>query len=80
MTVKEVYEKLVPVLADSLGIDEEKVTMDADLRADLGADSLDSVEAIMAVEEEFGIEIPEEEAEKFAIVREIVEYLAKNIE
>ena len=60
---------------EQLGVDEEEVTPDASFVDDLGADSLDTVELVMAFEEEFGIEIPDEDAEKITRVKEAVEYI-----
>ena len=62
-------------LISPLGVDEEEVTPDASFVEDLGADSLDTVELVMAFEEEFGIEIPDEEAEKITRVKEAVQYI-----
>jgi acyl carrier protein len=69
------FERVRKVLAEQLDISEDEVTMQASIMDDLGADSLDVVEIIMALEEEFGIEIPDEEAEKIATVGQIVEYV-----
>lgn len=69
------FERLQEVIADSLGCDKEEVTMEASFRDDLGADSLDAVELILAVEEASGVEIPDEEAGKMKTVSDIVEYL-----
>jgi acyl carrier protein len=60
---------------EQLGVDEEEVTPDASFVDDLGADSLDTVELVMAFEEEFGIEIPDEDAEKITRVKEAIEYI-----
>lgn len=74
--VEEIFEKVKEVIIDQLGIeDEDKVTMDTTFIDDLGADSLDVVELIIALEEEFGIEIPETEAEKVVTVKDVVEYI-----
>ncbi len=70
-----VAEKVKSIIVDQLGVDEEEVTLDASFVDDLGADSLDIVELVMAFEEEFGIEIPDEEAEKITRVREAIEYI-----
>ncbi len=72
--------KVKEIIVEQLGVDAEKVTMDASFVDDLGADSLDTVELIMALEEEFGIEIPDDAAEKIATVGDAVEYLKKNAE
>ena len=68
-------EKVKKIIVDQLGVDAAEVTTEASFIEDLGADSLDTVELVMALEEEFGIEIPDEEAEKIATVRDAVEYI-----
>ena len=73
-----VEEKVKSIIVEQLGVDEEEVTLDASFTEDLGADSLDIVELVMAFEEEFGIEIPDEEAEKISNVREAVQYIQNN--
>jgi acyl carrier protein len=74
-----VAEKVKSIIVEQLGVDEEEVTLEASFTEDLGADSLDIVELVMAFEEEFGIEIPDEEAEKISNVREAVEYIQNNV-
>lgn len=69
------FEKIVGVLADQLGIDAAGITMDTDIIKDLNADSLDMVELIMALEDEYGIEISEEDGADLATVGDVVEYL-----
>ena len=77
MAVSE--EKIVEIIADRLQVDMEKITPDASFIDDLGADSLDTVELIMAFEEEFGIEeIPDEEAEKIRTVQEAINYIKQH--
>ena len=78
-TTEEIFEKVKAIIVEQLGADEAKVTMDANFRDDLEADSLDLVELIMAFEEEFGGEISDEEAQKITNVREAVEYLKGNM-
>lgn len=73
-----VFEKIKDILAEQLNIDENDVTMDSSFIDDLGADSLDIVELIMAMEEEFGVEIPEEDAESISTVGAAVEYIKAN--
>ena len=73
-----VQERVKSIIVEQLGVDEEEVTLDASFTEDLGADSLDIVELVMAFEEEFGIEIPDEEAEKISNVREAVDYIQNN--
>lgn len=71
-------EQVKGIIVDQLGVDEEAVVMEASFIEDLGADSLDIVELIMALEEEFDIEIPDEEAEKIVTVGDAVNYIAAN--
>ena len=73
-----VEDKVKSIIVDQLGVDEEEVTPDASFVDDLGADSLDTVELVMALEEEFGLEIPDEDAEKITRVRSPVEYIQAN--
>jgi acyl carrier protein len=70
-----VADKVKSIIVDNLGVDEDEVTPDASFVEDLGADSLDVVELVMAFEEEFGIEIPDEDAEKITRVKEAVSYI-----
>ena len=70
-----VADKIKSIIAEQLSVDEEEVTPDASFADDLGADSLDTVELVMALEEEFGIEIPDEDAEKITRVKEAIEYV-----
>lgn len=69
------FEKVRKVVVDQLSVDEKIVTPEASFTGDLGADSLDTVELVMALEEEFGCEIPDEEAEKIQTVQDAVEYI-----
>jgi acyl carrier protein len=71
--------KVKKIIAEQLGVEEEEVTSEASFIDDLGADSLDTVELIMAFEEEFGIEIPEEDAEKIATVQNAIDYIAGQV-
>ena len=68
-------KKVKDIIVEQLGVAEEEVTMEASFTDDLGADSLDIVELVMAFEEEFGIEIPDEDAEKIATVKDAVTYI-----
>ncbi len=68
-------EKVKGIIVDQLGVEEEQVVLDASFVDDLGADSLDQVELVMALEEEFGLEIPDEDAEKITRVKEAVTYI-----
>src|SRR5262245_37538395 len=70
-----VADQVKKIIVEQLGVDEEEVTPDASFVDDLGADSLDTVELVMAFEEEFGIEIPDEDAEKITRVKEAIEYI-----
>ena len=75
MTRDEILAKVQEITADRLGVDEGDVLPEASFREDLEADSLDLVELIMELEEQFGMEIPDEEAEKITTVDEAVEYV-----
>lgn len=69
------FDKVKEVIMDKLGVDEDKINIEASFVDDLGADSLDTVELIMQLEEEFGMEIPDEEAEKLTTVGSAVDYI-----
>ena len=71
-------DKVKEVIIDKLGVEEDKIVPEASFVDDLGADSLDTVELIMQLEEEFGIEIPDEEAEKMTTVKSVVDYIEPN--
>lgn len=73
-----IEERVKKIVVDQLGVKEEEVTLDASFIDDLGADSLDTVELVMALEEEFDCEIPDEEAEKITTVRMAVDYINAN--
>ena len=73
-----VFEKVKSFVVEQLGVDPDKVEMDTNLMKDLEADSLDAVEIILAVEDEYGLDIPDETAEKFETVRDLVEYVEAN--
>jgi acyl carrier protein len=70
-----VADKVKSIIVEQLGVDEEEVTPDASFVDDLGADSLDTVELVMALEEEFDTEIPDEQAEKIQTVKEAIDYI-----
>ena len=70
-----VEQKVIEIIIDQLGVDEKQVNPEASFIDDLGADSLDTVELVMALEEEFDVEIPDEEAEKIATVQNAVDYI-----
>ncbi len=75
-----VFEKIKEIIVDQLSVDESMVALETNLMKDLEADSLDAVEIIMAIEEEYDIEIPDEEAEKFQTVGDIVKYVEEQTE
>ncbi|MFC1714165.1 acyl carrier protein [Candidatus Poribacteria bacterium] len=68
-------ERIKEIIVEQLGVDEDQITPDASFIDDLGADSLDTVELVMAFEEEFDIEIPDEDAEKIRTFRDVTDYL-----
>jgi acyl carrier protein len=76
--MEPVADRVKKIIVDQLGVEEETVTAEASFVDDLGADSLDTVELVMALEEEFGIEIPDEDAEKITRVKEAVDYIEKH--
>jgi acyl carrier protein len=73
-----ILERVKKVVVDQLSVDANEVTMESSFTQDLGADSLDTVELVMAFEDEFGLEIPDEEAEKIQTVQDAVSYIEKN--
>ena len=75
MSTEEVFEKVKGIIVEQLGVAETSVTMEASFIDDLGADSLDIVELVMALEEEFGTEIPDEDAEKITTVQAAIDYI-----
>ena len=75
MDKSAMQSKIVDIIANQLGVDKEIVTAEANVVDDLGADSLDVVELVMALEEAFDLEIPDEEAEKIRTVKDIIAYL-----
>jgi acyl carrier protein len=76
--MSDVAERVKKIVIQHLGVDAEKVVDNADFIDDLGADSLDRVELVMAFEEEFGVEVPDEEAEKLQTVGDVVKYIEAN--
>lgn len=74
-----VFDKIKDIIVEQLNCDESAITMDTNLMKDLEADSLDAVEVIMAIEDEFDIEIPDEDAEKLQAVSDIVKYVEEKI-
>ncbi len=79
MTQEEIFEKVKEIIVDQLGVPENSVTLEASFVDDLGADSLDIVELVMALEEEFEIEIPDADAEKVVTVSDVVDYLKDKV-
>jgi acyl carrier protein len=79
MDRNDMQKKVVDIIANQLGVDKEMVTPEANVVDDLGADSLDVVELVMALEEAFDLEIPDDEAERIRTVKDILEYLAKSL-
>jgi acyl carrier protein len=78
--MSNVEERVKKIVAEQLGVKEEEVTNEASFVDDLGADSLDTVELVMALEEEFECEIPDEEAENITTVQQAIDYVNKNLE
>ncbi|MGN0659070.1 MAG: acyl carrier protein [Emergencia sp.] len=74
------FDKIRQIIMEQLSVDESMVTMDTNMMKDLEADSLDAVEIIMAIEDEFDMEIPDEEAEKFQLVGDLVRYVEEHRE
>lgn len=79
MDEKEAFERVKKVAVAQLSVSPDEVTLEASFTKDLGADSLDTVELVMALEEEFGMEIPDEDAEKITTVGEAVKYIASHL-
>jgi len=75
MDMKQLEEKVKDIIVEKLGVERDKLTSDASFMEDLGADSLDTVELVMAFEKEFDIDIPDEEAEKLRTVGQALQYL-----
>ena len=75
MTDKPIEEKVKDIIVEQLGVNPEQVTPTASFIEDLGADSLDTVELVMALEEEFGVEVPDEQAEKLQSVGDVIKYI-----
>ena len=73
-----VFDKIKEIIAEQLGVETDVITADTNLMKDLEADSLDAVEIIMAIEDEYDIEVPDEDAEKFQTVTDIVKYVEDN--
>jgi acyl carrier protein len=80
MSNSTVEERVKKIVIEQLGVKEDEVSNEASFVDDLGADSLDTVELVMALEEEFGCEIPDEEAEKIQTVQQAIEYIKAHLE
>lgn len=77
--MSDIVERVKKIVADQLNVEEDKVTPESSFTDDLGADSLDQVELVMALEEEFGCEIPDEVAEKLTTVQKALDYINENL-
>ncbi len=80
MTNEELFDKIKEMIVDQLGVDEKDITPESSFIDDLNADSLDMVELVMAMEQEFDVSVPDEVAEKVGTVGDAVEYIAKSAE
>lgn len=80
MSDKSIEDRVKDIIVDQLGVNADQVTLEAKFIEDLGADSLDTVELVMAFEEEFGIDVPDEEAEKLQSVGDVVRYVEDHAE
>ena len=78
MAEKSIEERVKEIIVEQLGVSADQVTPEAKFIEDLGADSLDTVELVMALEEEFGIEVPDEQAEKLQSVGDVIKYVEEN--
>ncbi|GAA4757887.1 acyl carrier protein [Sphingomonas daechungensis] len=76
--MSETADRVKKIVVEHLGVEQDKVTEDASFIDDLGADSLDIVELVMAFEEEFGVEIPDDAAEKISTVKDAIDYIEQN--
>ena len=79
MSTEDVFEKVKAIIVEQLGVADTSVEMDSSFIDDLGADSLDIVELVMALEEEFDLEIPDADAEKVVTVGDVVDYIKENV-
>nr|YP_536962.1 acyl carrier protein [Neopyropia yezoensis]Q1XDK6.1 RecName: Full=Acyl carrier protein; Short=ACP [Neopyropia yezoensis]AIA21514.1 acyl carrier protein [Neopyropia fucicola]AGH27606.1 acyl carrier protein [Neopyropia yezoensis]QFZ66942.1 acyl carrier protein [Neopyropia yezoensis]ULU28923.1 acyl carrier protein [Neopyropia yezoensis]WKD83437.1 acyl carrier protein [Neopyropia yezoensis] len=79
MQDNEIFEKVQDIVAEQLGIEKKIVTREANFSSDLGADSLDTVELVMAIEEKFSIEIPDEDAEKISNLSQVVDFIKSKL-
>lgn len=79
MSTTNIFDRVQGIVAQQLGVDKKQVTQQANFADDLGADSLDTVELVMAIEEEFSIEIPDEDAEQIATLRQAIDFIEKAV-
>ncbi len=79
MTISEIQEKVISVVSECLDVEKSKISLDSDLVNDLDADSLSQVELVMALEEHFNCEIPEEDSKNILKIKDIVEYVQKKL-
>lgn len=79
MSEKTIEEKVRDIIVEQLSVNPEQVTPNASFIEDLGADSLDTVELVMAFEEEFGVEVPDEDAEKLHTVQQVIDYIKERV-
>ena len=77
---EDIFERVQDIVVQQLGVDKTKVTLNANFANDLGADSLDTVELVMAIEEEFSIEIPDEDAEKIATLDQAIQFIQQAVD
>lgn len=77
--MKDIFERVQDIVVQQLGVDKTQVTLEANFANDLGADSLDTVELVMAIEEEFSIEIPDEDAEKIATLDQAIQFIKQAV-
>ncbi len=73
-----VFEKVIQIVASELNVSKDEITLETDLQTDLGADSLDAVELMMAIEDEFDLQIPDDVAQDLKTIKDIVSFLEKN--
>ena len=73
-----VFERIREIICDQLDLEEDKVTMDSDIMEDFEADSLDDVDLVMSIEDEFGLEVPDDQIENFRTVGDVVRYIEEN--
>lgn len=78
MNEEDIFETLKEIILEQLGVEEEKITLESTFADDLGADSLDVVELVMAIEERFEVEIPDDQADKITTVKDLVDYIKSN--